>query len=593
MTEAYLLPGLLLAVLGLPLLSALVVCWIGRGQCPERTRRCAAWLAATHLILTAVFVVIAVGTVRSPGNSGFAPFEPFGVPGDPGLEQGVSTSTTSWNLLPLAYPGNRGESAVQFFLGVDGLNLPLLALASLIVFLAVLVSWESVDNRAHAFYGWLFLLQTACLGAFLSFDLLLFYVFFELTLIPAFFLIGSWGVGGGRRDAARKFFLYTLLGSLLTLVGILGVVIENPTPIHPMTGDRIGSGSTSFPRAGTVTFSIPELMRNVHVWDEAHANAVRRTQGDPIQHEIAQQAQRQRRTLAAWLFFALMAGFAVKVPIVPFHTWLPSAYSEAPMSVVMVLSAIMAKLGTFGILRIVLPLTPEPSVLYGLTIFGTLGAVGIVYAAFCAFAQKDIKLLAAYSSVSHLGFLVLALFALTPESIAGASLHMINHGLTAAALFALLAGLHDRYRTLDSTQYGGLMARFPRYSFFFMVVALAGVGLPGLCNFVSEMLMLAGLFAPQNLKAAGFGLAACAAAGIFLSAWYMFTLVRRVFFGPMKEPASGALSHDLNGREWTTFSLLGFLILALGLVPQPILGVMSADVQRIAMTVDAARERLP
>ena len=413
-----------------------------------------------------------------------------------------------------------------------------MALASLIVFLAVLVSWESVGDRAGGFYGWLFLLQAATIGAFLSFDLLLFYVFFELTLIPSFFLIGSWGVGSGPPRRGPKFFLYTLLGSLFTLVGMIGIAIVNPTPLSEK-GERVhaGSGEARMPTKGAITFSIPELMENVQVWDEAHQAAVNRSrvmlEKSPANPELvkgleaAQAAQHSRRSLASWLFVALLAGFAVKLPIVPFHTWLPSAYSEAPLAITMFLAAVLGKLGAFGILRIVLPLTPEPSVTIGLTTFGTLGAIGIVYAALCAFAQKDLKLLAAYSSVSHLGFLVLGLFALTPESLTGATLHMVNHGLTAGATFALLGFLADRYRTLDMNHYGGLWARFPKFTFFFIVIALASVGLPGLNNFVSEMLMLAGLFDPRNLAAAGrgigdegFGLAVAAAGGIFLSAWY-------------------------------------------------------------------------
>jgi NADH-quinone oxidoreductase subunit M len=258
----------------------------------------------------------------------------------------------------------------------------------------------------------------------------------------------------------------------------------------------------------------------------------------------------------------------------------------------MFLAAVLGKLGAFGILRIVLPLTPEPAVTHGLTVFGTLGAIGIVYAALCAFAQKDLKLLAAYSSLSHLGFLVLGLFALTPESLTGATLHMVNHGLTAGATFALLAFLADRYRTLDANHYGGLWARFPKYTFFFIVIALASIGLPGLNNFVSEMLMLAGLFDPRNLTLAGMSLAIAAAAGIFLSAWYLFTVIRRVFFGPLKEPMTDVAAKDITGRECATFGLLAALCLALGLFPQPLINTISDDVNRIVVTTDAARIRL-
>jgi NADH-quinone oxidoreductase subunit M len=597
--QVQVLPLMLLAVLGLPLLAAIAVSQAGR-RGRDAARCTAAYFAAAHLILTAILVILGANVIE-PSNRGtsFETFQPFAVPGDPGASSNTNTGTTTWMLLPLS---SANDTAIQFFLGLDGLNLPLVGLASLMVFLGVLVSWESVGDRAGGFYAWLFLLQAATIGAFLSFDLLLFYIFFELTLIPAFFLIGSWGVGSGRRDAARKFFLYTLFGSLFTLVGILGIAITNPTPLRE-DGKRVRASSieAKMPATGAVTFSIPELMENVHVWDEAHAAAVKRARAlfekSPGNADAAKAvdaalaAQQSRRSLATWLFLALLAGFAVKLPIVPFHTWLPSAYSEAAIPVTMFLAAVLGKLGAFGILRIVLPLTPEPAVTHGLTAFGTLGAIGIVYAALCAFAQKDLKLLAAYSSVSHLGFLTLGLFALTPESLTGATLHMVNHGLTAGATFALLAFLADRYRTLDIGHYGGLWARYPRYTFFFIVIALASVGLPGLNNFVSEMLMLAGLFDPRNLALAGMGLAASAAGGIFLSAWYTFTVIRRVFFGPLKEPA-GVKAKDLTGRECATFSLLAALCLALGLCPQPVIDTVSADANRVAKAAEAARSRL-
>ncbi len=254
----------------------------------------------------------------------------------------------------------------------------------------ILVSWDSVKEKPGAFFGWLFLLQAGLIGAFLSFDVILFYVFFELTLIPAFFLIGKWGIGSGRRDAARKFFLYTLAGSLLTLVGVIGVVLTNPNA------------------NGTITFSLPQLMMNVQ--QGLHAAHQKALAGDGVELAAMQATQ-------IWLFVALMAGFMVKVPVWPFHTWLPSAYGEAPIGVTVMLSALLAKLGTFGILRLVLPLVPDAAILYGLPVVGTFAAFGIVYAALCAYASKDMKMVIAYSSVSHLGFLVLGLFAFNTEGL--------------------------------------------------------------------------------------------------------------------------------------------------------------------------------
>ena len=348
-------------------------------------------------------------------------------------------------------------------------------------------------------------------------------MFFELTLIPAFFLIGRWGLGSGRRDAARKFFLYTLAGSLLTLVGVIGLVLTNPTP------------------DGTITFSLPDLTLSVQ-----------RSLEQAFQDSLAGKPEKliELQNTQFWLFLALMAGFMVKIPVWPFHTWLPSAYGEAPTGVTILLSALLAKLGTFGILRFVLPLTPDAAIMYGLPIVGTLAAFGIVYAALCAYDQKDIKLVIAYSSVSHLGFLVLGIFTFNAEGLSGAVLHMINHGISTGALFALLGFLHDRYKTTQVTQFGGLMARFPNFSVLAFVLCLASIGLPGLNNFVSEMLMLAGLFDAGNPRVHHLGLAIVAAIGILLSAWYLLTMLQKVFFNAVKEPMPVANEPtDVKGRE--------------------------------------------
>ena len=295
-----------------------------------------------------------------------------------------------------------------------------------------------------------------------------------------------------------------------------------------------------------------------------------------------------------WLFIALMAGFMVKVPVWPFHTWLPSAYGEAPIGITVMLSALLSKLGAFGILRLVLPLVPDAALAYGLPAVGALAAFGIVYAAFCAYASKDVKLLIAYSSVSHLGFLVLGLFAFNKEGLSGATLHMVNHGLSTGALFAALAFLIDRYRTTDMARYGGLMGRFPAFAVLFFALALASVGLPGFNNFVSEMLMLAGLFDARNPGTGMWPLAVVAAVSIFLSAWYTFTMIRRVFFHPLKEPepaVPGTPIHDVSRREFVALGSLAVLCLALGLFPQLLIATTAPDVRVLSNIGDGARAR--
>jgi NADH-quinone oxidoreductase subunit M len=635
---------LVLLLVLVPLASAVVVPVFGRAA-----RRVALLIALINLGLTVAVVAVAIPTLgyrtdttqKQRGDSMIQRFQPEFVPGDPGgagKADGAEYRTT-WTLFRLsATPAAPGKPApnVQLFLGIDGLNLWLVALAAVMLPPVILISWESVKERPGAFYGWLFLLQAGLVGAFLSFDVILFYVFFELTLIPAFFLVGRWGVGSGRRDAARKFFLYTLAGSLLTLLGVVGAVLTNPTPVHPTAGTRANDAVVSAERAvvgvaptewvmakpGPLTFSLPDLMGNVQVWAHAEVTAKARVT-DSEQHVAAERARpgataeqiraaerllesaRRVQTEAEqvraknvstqfWLFIALMAGFMVKVPIWPFHTWLPAAYGEAPTGVVVVLSAVMAKLGTFGILRLVLPLVPDAALAYGLPVIGSLAAFGIVYAALCAYASKDMKMVIAYSSVSHLGFLVLGLFAFNKEGLSGAVLHMVNHGLSTGALFAALGFLMDRYRTTEMSKFGGLMGRFPRFAVLTFVLCLASVGLPGLNNFVSEMLMMGGLFDARNPGAGRLGLAVIAAVGIFLSAWYTLTMLQRVFFNPLKEPelaAPEAPAHDVTRREFCAFGSLAVLCLLLGLVPQPVLDTMTPDVRVLSHIGDAARAR--
>jgi NADH-quinone oxidoreductase subunit M len=641
-TYAVLRIVVLLLVL-VPLASALFVPLLG-----PFARRAALLIALFHLGLTAAVVAVAIPAIdyrrgQEASVSGLAlvnRFHPEFVPGDPGeyTQADGAEGRTTWTLFRLSAEGNPDKPGpyVQLFFGVDGLNLWLVALAAIMLPPVILISWDSVTERPGAFYGWLFLLQGAMIGAFLSFDVILFYIFFELTLIPMFFLIGRWGVGSGRRDAARKFFLYTLAGSFLTLLGLIGVVVTNPTPVHPYTGTRMGEavgradGLGFVPgrpidrvaaRRGPVTFSLPDLMGNVQVWADAPNSAriavaelefelaairavplvtaaqvsaaERRLEGARKIREEVERDHAKNLSMQFWLFVALIAGFLVKVPVWPFHTWLPDAYREAPTGVVMMLSAVMAKLGTFGILRLVLPLVPDAAIRYGLPVVGVLAAVGIVYGALCAYASKDIKLVIAYSSVSHLGFLVLGLFAFNKQGLTGSVLHMVNHGLCTGALFAALGFLVARYRTTEQAKFGGLMGRFPNFAVLTFVLCLASVGLPGLNNFVSEMLMLAGLFDARNPGVNRLGLATVAAVGIFLSAWYTFTVLKRVFFNPPKEPEPVVpVVDDVTRREFLSFGSLAVLCLVLGLLPQLVIDTMRADVQTLRIIGDKARARV-
>jgi NADH-quinone oxidoreductase subunit M len=638
----------MLLVFAVPLIAAAGAALAGRAG--RNPRGVALGFALGHLFLTALLTFFVGPNLTTRGETirggidlgrNDPMYRPVAVPGDPGLgaSRDADTGETAWGLLPLADDTVPGvpPPEVQFYLGLDGLNLWLVGLTSFLGLIAVLVSWHSVTERPGGYYAWLFVLQACVIGAFTAFDVIAFYVFFELTLVPTFFLIGSWGVGGNRRDAARTFFLYTLFGSLFTLVGLIGVVLENPTPLHPTTSqpmyilNRPEPGKdVVLPREGPVTFSVPRLMQNVSVWTGTHFLKVQIAEGKadaaaraadaaranaaaaPADESLAQAAdaaadaaakargdeataradQARYKRVQVWLFVAMMIGFAVKIPILPLHTWLPAAYAEAPPAVTMLLAGVLAKLGTFGVIRIVLPLAPDAALAYGLPVFGTLGAIGIVYAALCAFAQRDLKLLVAYSSVSHLGLLVLGLFAFNREGLTGAALHMVNHGLSTGAMFALLGFLACRYRTLDSNQYGGLIARFPAYAALTFVISLASVGLPGLNNFVSEMLILAGVFAPGTTAVHGQWLGVAAASGIFLSAWYTMTMLRRVFFGPTREPpAAGEAVPGMSRQDWFAFALPAALCVVLGLFPTRVLETMTADVNVVANIGDLARYR--
>lgn len=565
--------ALVLVVVALPLVAAAIVPLFGR-----RARRAALWFAILHLGVTTALVVGGAFALmgrddvvpNQPRAPSFLMFEPQFVPGDTGGPE-TSEHRTGWTLLSLS-PGTarplEGLPNVQFFLGLDGINIWLVALCSLMMLPAVLVSWEAIQDRPGSFYAWLFVLQGGAVGAFLSFDVILFYVFFELTLIPAFFLIGRWGTGSGRRDAARKFFLYTLAGSLLTLVGVIGVVLTNP-------GDN-----------GQITFSLPDLM--YHVQKGLNKASVAYLSGKPAELEAKHHTQ-------FWLFIALMAGFMVKVPVWPFHTWMPAAYGEAPIGVTLLLSAVLAKLGTFGILRFVLPLVPDAAVSYGLPAIGVLAGFGIVYGALCAFAQRDIRLMLAYGSLSHLGFLVLGIFAFNTEGLSGAVLHMLNHGLATGGLFAALGFLTDRYRTTDMTKFGGLMGRFPKYAVLVFVLCLASIGLPGLNGFVSEMLMLAGLFDTRNPSVHSRAFAVVGVVGIFLGSWYILTMLQKVFFNPLKEPpAASAAAHvpDLTSREVFALGLPAMLCVVFGLFPQLLLDPIAEDVKTLADISRMARYRV-
>jgi NADH-quinone oxidoreductase subunit M len=412
---------------------------------------------------------------------------------------------------------------IRYHLGIDGISLFLILLTTLLTPIVILSSWRDIGKRARAFHGMMLLLETGMLGAFMALDLFLFYIFWELMLIPMYLLIGVWG-GPRRIYAAVKFVLYTIVGSLLMLVGILFLYFQH----HAQTG--------------TYTFALMELQKTV----------------------LAPHAQ-------LWLFAAFGIAFAIKVPLFPFHTWLPDAHVEAPTAGSVILAGVLLKMGTYGFLRLAIPLFPEAAIRFQPLLI-TLAVIGIIYGALVAMVQEDIKKLVAYSSVSHLGYVMLGLFSFNLEAFSGALYQMLNHGLSTGALFLLVGMLYERRHTRLIADYGGIAGTVPLYTAAFMLVTFSSIGLPGLNGFVGEFLILVGAFGAVRPAA----IFACL--GVVLGAVYMLWLTQRFLFGPMRHEENRNLK-DLSRREGLLLVPILFLIIYMGIQPKPFLDRMAPALQ--------------
>ncbi len=408
---------------------------------------------------------------------------------------------------------------VFYHLGVDGISLPMLIATGLLSFLACVASF-GIEERVKEYFALYLLLETGMLGTFLALDLVLFYVFWEVVLVPMYFLIGVWG-GPRKEYAAIKFFLYTLAGSIFMLLGILALYFAST----PHTFDMLELGQNTF------------ALRFQQI-----------------------------------IFLALFLGFAIKVPIFPFHTWLPDAHVEAPTPISVLLAAILLKMGTYGFFRISYPILPDGARWFG-PFMGILAVIGIVYGGFVAFAQKDFKKMVAYSSVSHMGFVLLGLAVFTKSAMLGALLQMFTHGLITGGLFLLVGVLYDRAHTRDLDAFGGLWAKMPVYGSILIFTALASLGLPGLAGFVSEFLVLIGSFPVYKWMA----ILACL--GILLAAAYLLYMIQRVLLGPANP--KWAKLPDINAREIFTVVPLMILILAIGIYPKWILEYMTPAIDAL------------
>ncbi|HVH29059.1 MAG TPA: NADH-quinone oxidoreductase subunit M [Vicinamibacterales bacterium] len=417
----------------------------------------------------------------------------------------------------------------EYFLGVDGLSTLLILLTTMIGFIAVLSSWNAITERVKEYYVFLLVLQTGMLGAFMSLDFLLFFLFWEVMLVPMYFLIGIWG-SANRLYSAIKFFLYTLVGSVIMLLGILALYFYN----HSVTG--------------VYTFDVTQF------------------------HRVNMPPD-----LQWWIFLAFFLGFAVKVPMFPFHTWLPDAHTDAPTAGSVILAAVMLKMGTYGFLRFSLPILPEATRQF-VPFIAVLCIVGIVYGALVALAQKDWKRLVAYSSVSHMAMVMLGMFALNPVGLTGSIVQQLNHGISTGALFLIVGIVYERRHTREISEYGGLSKVMPVYAAVFLIMTMSSIGLPTLNGFIGELLILQGVFIYSKLWAA------VAASGVVLGAAYMLYLYQRTMFGKLENPKNERLA-DLSQREFATFAPLLILAVWMGLYPAPFLRRLDTSVQRIVARV--------
>lgn len=418
-----------------------------------------------------------------------------------------------------------GPFAMRYNIGVDGITIWLVILTTFIMPIAVLSTWTAVEDKVKEYMICLLLLETGMLGAFLALDLFLFYIFWEVMLIPMYFIIGIWG-GKNRVYAAVKFFIYTMVGSLLMLVALIYLYL-------------LGT------KTGITDFSL------VHFFS--------------LKIDPATQT---------WLFLAFALAFAIKVPMFPLHTWLPDAHTEAPTAGSVILAAILLKMGTYGYVRFAMPLFPEATAQFT-PLIATLSVIGIIYAALVAMVQEDVKKLVAYSSVAHLGYVMLGLFSLNEQGVTGGMLQMINHGISTGALFLIVGFIYERRHTRLISDFGGLAKQMPVFTVIFMIVTLSSIAVPGTNGFVGEFLVLVGAY-ESSLR----WYAIIAASGVILAAVYMLWMFQRVMFGELDNPKNQKLE-DLNAREIAIMVPLIALIFIMGVYPNPFIEKMTPSIKKV------------
>ena len=427
---------------------------------------------------------------------------------------------------------------IQYYMAVDGLSILMVLLTTLISMLALAGSWTAIENQVKPYYIFMLLLEAGMLGVFLAQDLFLFYIFWEFTLVPMYFLIGIWG-GARRVYASIKFFLYTMAGSLLMLLAILYMGLTNDT------------------------FAVPDLIAG-------------RSMFAGVQN---------------WLFLGFAIAFAIKVPLFPFHSWLPDAHTEAPTAGSIILAGVLLKMGTYGFMRFNLPLFPEASVTFAPTI-AVLAIIGIIYGAIVSFAQTDWKRLVAYSSVSHLGFVMLGIFSLNAAGLNGAILQGVNHGLSTGALFYLVGVVYEKRHTREMSDFGGLWRVMPIFSALTLIVTLSSMGLPGLNGFVGEFTILLGSMGSEALGPNPWIFTAFATSGVILAAVYLLWMFQRVFMGPLDNPENQALQ-DVNWGQLAIILSFVLFIVWIGVAPSGYFGLMDETVAALVESIGGAVVAMP
>lgn len=533
---------LLSLIIFLPVLAALVITFL-----PSRMTASFRWISLGTGILQCLFVILLLLNYDY-SQAGLTRVDRF-----------QFVELTSWFTIDL---GGLGKLSASYFLGVDGLSISLVVLNAVIMLISTLSSF-SVREKQKGYFALLMILNGSIMGCFLALDFLLFYLFFEFMLLPMFFLIGIWG-GPSRDYASIKFFLYTLLGSLFLLVVMIMLYASFQDPVQSSGGEIVR------------TFNM------VYMTDPSNLIPGAILSGEYTFLSLP---------VRMWAFLLLFAGFAIKIPVVPVHTWLPDAHVEAPTPISVILAGVLLKIGAYGLMRTAYLMFPDGAVSYAWLV-GLLGMISIIYGALNALASKDLKRLVAYSSVSHMGFVLLGLASNTTEGVSGAIFQLVSHGVISAALFLIAGVIYDRTHDRLIANYSGLTSRMPKYAALTVLFFFASLGLPGMSGFIAEVLTILGAFMSASVNGLiSRGLAAGAVVGLILSAAYYLWTLQRMYFGPFYYRFSddSELS-DLNRREYILLIPLAVLTLLLGIFPGLLLDLVTSSVNEFVNVVNMASE---